>query len=536
MKFPLPIRTRFLLGLVLSSALALVGCGDSTTPEEHLANAVAFEKAGDLAAAIVEVKNVVQLQPENREARAKLGFLQLEVGEYGAALKELQRAKKFGGGDDNVERGVVRALIMTGQHEQAATELALHGNFSNYDWRLLQAQLDLQVGRFEDARDTLQSLLQERPDDNIVRSNLVGSLLQLNDFETAHQLLDEALEEDGDSAGLWVIKGQLAVLDEKYEEADKAYSKALEKEPQAYAAVLGRIVANAGLEQYDEAEALFELLPEGADGDLRVAFLRGVIAEGQERPSDAISQFRTVIQSYPDHREALQKLARLFFESGDTTQAIEYLQRLTALDPNNEVYRKQLGAAQLAAGRLDNAFDELMDMDISIENQTDANFLALLGSAYSKQGQYTEGVESLQRAYELAPDSTPIAIQLALSYLRGGDSTKASDILEETLKREPNNQTANVLLILAYSGNEPENAKSAMDSLIERQPDSALPFNRYYTLSPMKVVYSILRRFYLYAKCECNAYKRFERCMQCSATLNALESRKKVIESRKNIV
>lgn len=159
------------------------------------------------------------------------------------------------------------------------------------------------------------------------------------------------------------------------------------------------------------------------------------------------------------------------------SRAIEYLEQLSALHPGNATYRKQLGAAQLAAGRLDNAFAELSDLGVDINEQTDANLLALLGAAYTKQGKLTNGLESLQRAHELAPDSNPITVQLALGHLRSNDVEKAKSLLTQLLVEKPDHLTAQVLLILAHTQNEPEKAKSLLETLATRESSKPLALN-----------------------------------------------------------
>ena len=457
--------------------LALAACGESKTAAQYLADAAAFEQAGDKAAAILQIKNAIQLEPDNRAARSKLGYLYLEAGDFASALKELERARKFGDSDRELNQSIVKSLIMLGEHEQAATELALHGDFEDFDWQRLQAMLDLHVGRYEDARDTFRKLLDAQPGDNEVRASLVASLLQLNEVDEAKIILNDAIQANVDNAGLWIIKGQLAVIDKQYAEAVAAYTRALEINPEAYAAMLGRIVATAGLGRYAEAESLLASLPKLAKDDVRVIYLRGVVAEGKKDIAQALTHYRAVVQVFPEHRESLQRLARIHFEAGETSRAIEYLQRLTALYPGNENYKKQLGAAKLAAGHLDSAFEELRSMEIDIDAQTDANLLALLGSAYSKQGQYTEGIGSLTKALELEPESTPIAIQLALSHLRIGEAARAAEVLEQVRTREPEHQTAKVLLIFAYATADPQRAQTLLAEEIAANPNSGLPLN-----------------------------------------------------------
>ena len=468
------VRNLFAMSLLCFS---LVGCSGSKTAQQHLDDASAYEQAGDIASAILAAKNAVQLEPDNRDARLKLGYLQLGNGDYAGALKELEKVRNAGRVDDDLQRAITRSLIMLGRHEQAATELALHGDFENFEWRRLQATLDLHVGRFEDARDTYSELLKAHPEDGDLRANLVASLLQLGEVETAKNILNEAIDAETDNAGLWMIKGQLAVIDQQYEQAAEAYQRVLALRPNAYSAMLGRIVAITGLNRFDDAASLLAKLPNISKDDIRVTYIRGVVAEGKGNISEALGHYRSVIQTHPEHEQSLQKLARLHFKEGDADSSIQYLQRLTALFPNNAEYRKQLGAAQLATGRMERAFEELTALEVDIQHQTDAQLLALLGSAYAKQGQYAEGIESLARAFELQPDSTPIAIQLALSYLRAGEIKDAVAILENVYAREPSNVTAKVLLILGYAQISPAKSQTLLAEEINANPDKALPVN-----------------------------------------------------------
>ena len=96
-----------------------------------------------------------------------------------------------------------------------------------------------------------------------------------------------------------------------------------------------QIVAAAGLQEFDAAEEFLQELPEGASDDLRVIYLQGIIAEGHGNLTLATSHYRSVIQQWPDHTDSLQKLAKLHFQLGEMSRAIEYLEQLSALHPGN---------------------------------------------------------------------------------------------------------------------------------------------------------------------------------------------------------
>lgn len=290
---------------LLFSLVLFAGCGGSKSAEEHLADARVLQQAGDMAGAILEFKNAVQIDPESGDARRGLGFAHIANADYASGLKELQRARKLGVSDEQLIQSITRALITLGKNDEAATELALNGDFERYEWRYLQAMLDLRVGRLEDASEAFAKLVEEKPDDRLAQRGLIGSLLQLGEIDKAKEVLNRALIYGSQDADIWTMKGELAVKAGEYETAKLAYNEALKIDADAYTARLGQIVAAAGLQEFDAAEEFLQQLPEGASDDLRVIYLQGIIAEGHGNLTLATSHYRSVIQQWPDHTDSL---------------------------------------------------------------------------------------------------------------------------------------------------------------------------------------------------------------------------------------
>lgn len=90
------LRTAF-PRLILMVALVglypfLGGCGSGLTPEGHFERAKEYQAQGDIAAASIELKNVLQQSPHHAGARALLGALLITQGDGAGAEKELRRA------------------------------------------------------------------------------------------------------------------------------------------------------------------------------------------------------------------------------------------------------------------------------------------------------------------------------------------------------------------------------------------------------------------------------------------------------------
>ena len=146
--------------LVLS---CLLSCGEAVDPAKQLNRGRALLGSGDIATAVIELKNAVQGAPNNSEARLALGKAYLASSNFEAALKEFKRARSFGMASDDLNRNITRALISSGEMGEAATELALNIDESNSDWMTLQGLLDFNVGRYDEAKTGFERALELDP-------------------------------------------------------------------------------------------------------------------------------------------------------------------------------------------------------------------------------------------------------------------------------------------------------------------------------------------------------------------------------------
>src|SRR5689334_12633531 len=77
----------------LSVVMFLAGCARDTS--QLLAEAKQYQTKGDHRAAVVQIKNLLQQQPNNGEARYLLGLSSLALGELPSAEKEFKRAEEL---------------------------------------------------------------------------------------------------------------------------------------------------------------------------------------------------------------------------------------------------------------------------------------------------------------------------------------------------------------------------------------------------------------------------------------------------------
>ena len=75
------------------SMLLLFSCVQGVMAEDYLSEAKRHLAEGDVSSAVIQLKNTLQEDPANADARLLLGRIYLDLGDGASAEKELKRAK-----------------------------------------------------------------------------------------------------------------------------------------------------------------------------------------------------------------------------------------------------------------------------------------------------------------------------------------------------------------------------------------------------------------------------------------------------------
>src|SRR3954452_19161329 len=107
---------------LLALATFVAGCAGDR-PENLVASAKEYLAKNDTNAAIIQLKNALQKDPNLAEARFLLGRSLLQTGDALSAEKELRKALEFGYRPAEVNPSLARALVQTGQTQKVVDEL-----------------------------------------------------------------------------------------------------------------------------------------------------------------------------------------------------------------------------------------------------------------------------------------------------------------------------------------------------------------------------------------------------------------------------
>src|SRR5688500_17019987 len=103
--------------VVLTLALAAC-CEQPQDPQVLIAKAEDYRNKGNYPAAIIELKNVVQKNPDHAEARYLLGIGYLDVGDAKSAEAELRRALSLGADAAKAQPALAKSLLAQGRLQE----------------------------------------------------------------------------------------------------------------------------------------------------------------------------------------------------------------------------------------------------------------------------------------------------------------------------------------------------------------------------------------------------------------------------------
>jgi Tfp pilus assembly protein PilF len=160
-------KSKNLTGLIISVVLltgGIAGCGKSEDPQTLVSDAKRYEEKGDNSAAIIQLKNALQKNPNDPEARYLLGTIYRKTGDLQSAEKELRRALNLGIEPAKVIPDLGKTLLDLGQFQQVLDETKpLFETKNSAEISTLRGNASLALGKGEEAKELFKRALEDKP-------------------------------------------------------------------------------------------------------------------------------------------------------------------------------------------------------------------------------------------------------------------------------------------------------------------------------------------------------------------------------------
>jgi tetratricopeptide (TPR) repeat protein len=252
-------------------------------------------------------------------------------------------------------------------------------------------------------------------------------------YEEAEEAFRRVLELDPDNQAATISLAEALLSMGRLREALDGFDRVLERDPIDKAAALGRAEALRNLGRYEEAEIAFRRVLELDPDNQAATIARADALRTMGRFEEALGGFDRVLERDPDNEAATVGMARALHGMSRFEEALGGFRRALELDPDNEAATIGQAQALQGMGRHREALD---GFDRVLERDPD-NEAAALGRAEAlcDLGRYEEAEVAFRRVLDLDPDNEAAAIGRAESLRSLGSLDEASDVAGAAVAR-----------------------------------------------------------------------------------------------------
>lgn len=470
-------RTMSLTAMAAAIALgsSLAGCGKQDV-EKLLAEAKQYEQKGEHKAAVIQLKNALQKNPDDRDVRYLLGTIYLKTGDGPSAEKEIRKAVSLGMDVAQALPDLARSLSLQGQFQKVLDETQGADYKGNAALASLRGNAYLSLGKKDQARESLEQALQARPDYPEALIGLARLALSQGDVAGANRLIAQATTKNSQHVESWLFKGDLERAQSRVDEALAAYGQVLKIKPGDAAAHIARAYVEIGSGKPQEAQADIDAAKKSNPNGLLVFYTQALLDFSQKKHAAALESLQQVLRAAPEHMPSVLLAGAVQFALGSTEQAEQHLKKYLEQNPGNLYARKLLASALMKNGQTPRAIATLAPA--LKDDARDAHLYMLAGEAHMQARDFTKANEYFEKANALAPNTALVHTALGMSKLGQGENERAIAELEKAANLDAKTPQAGILLVMTHlRQKEYDKALAAVLKLEKDQPDNPIVHN-----------------------------------------------------------
>ena len=464
------------IGFVL---LGLNGCGKdkSVSEAEHLEKAKTYQSQGKYQAQVIEIKNLLQKNPNHPEANFLLGETYANLGFGVDAEKALRRAQELGIDPEKIKVPLGKSLLDQKEYKRVLNEIRpviASSPTTVAGIKALYAQAHIGLKDFEKGCELFREAKQT--DNKYVPAywGIAQCSLGFGKPIEAAEELDAALKIDEKNADTWLLRGDIWRAQKQPLESEKAYSAGLAHKPEHLMLLLSRASVRVLNNNHPGAIADIEQADKQyKDHPLSLHF-RGVMYFKDKKYAEAKNAFDRVLSVNPDYLPSILWSGMADYSLNNLEQASHAFSKYVSVVPTAPEVQAFLAITKARLGGKKEAAETLASLNKLDIN--DPQSLVMIGQAHLLTGDKQASARYLARAIEMKPDNIDPRINLVAALLQKGDKAGALSQAEEIAKKSPDDLGANAVLIAAYLENgESDKALQLIKKLEEKMGNSPIP-------------------------------------------------------------
>jgi putative PEP-CTERM system TPR-repeat lipoprotein len=463
--------------LALALAASLCACS-SEDPAALMASAKHYLQRRDFSASIIQLKNVLQKNPDNAEARYLLGVALLEQDHAAAAQIALEKALALGFSSDELQIALARATLARGQADKLLERFGsttLPAPKANAELRALVGTAHLERAQPREAGRAFEEAFKLDPSNVTAQIGAARLAAAQADPAGALSRLERALGAAPHSVPALLLKAELLAQQSKHDAAEGAYRAAIDAAPSQLAPRLSLIMHLLTVGAPEKATAEVAAMEATAPRDPRVLYAKALVLVRQQKFPAAKQVILEVLKTTPEHVPSLTLAGIAALNTGALAEAESYLREAVFNEPQALGAKRLLATTHLRMGKTDVALSELHDL---LKVSPDPSTHALAGEAYLASGNAAAAARHYEQAKALAPKDTSVRTRLGLVRFAAGEPERAIIELEAASAADAQDYQADLALIANYlRKREADRALAAVQALEAKQPENPITYN-----------------------------------------------------------
>ena len=441
--------------------LALAACSGASI-KARMDKASEYEAAGKLDAAVIELRNVLQIDERHAAARHQLGRVLHKSGDVLGAIDQFERALAQERNDErraeyalDLGRSLIAAgqpnrllLALSGISEGTPLQIAelntlravAHGQMQQTELAekmlgealqalpghlpalMLRARTSAAQGRAAEALANVRELTSRHPGDADLQALLGDLELVQGNARAAGAAWDAALAVQPTHLGALAARVRTALADGDTAAMNKALAALRKSHPRHPQTV--ELLVRAALQggRPDEARDYLAPLLKAAPNHLRVLMLAGEVEWAASSRITALAHLQKAVAQAPDVAPARELMAQMHLRAGEAEVALQVLDRLLKSDAPGAETLGLAGHARLMLG--DFAAAEKLYQRAAAANPRDKRWPAAQAAAATVRGDAARGLARLQQLAAQDPTG-PAGMALVQTLRRRGDDAGA---------------------------------------------------------------------------------------------------------------
>ncbi|NMM15522.1 MAG: PEP-CTERM system TPR-repeat protein PrsT [Rhodoferax sp.] len=466
-------NTRVALSALLLSLL-FVACGEK--PDAMLISAKDYLAKNDNKSAVIQIKNVLQSNPDQPEARYLLGSALLNSGDPVGAETELRKALDLKQPQDMVVPQLAKALLAQGHAKKLIDELArieLSQPSAKASLQMSLTSAYAMQGKPELSQTALNAALQAEPGNASALITQARQKAGLRDFDGAMAITESVIAKSPASYEAWKLKGDILLYAKNLpNDALAAYRKTIEIKPDYLAGHAAAITLLMQQGNLAEADKQIGKLKKSAPNHPQTLYLEAQSAFQKKEFKLARELVQQVLKAAPSNVLGLQLAGVVEFQLNSLPQAEIYLSQAMQAAPDLILARRALVLTHLRLGQPAKAMASLLP---GLSRATvDPELLSVAGEVYLQNGDAKKAEEYFTKAAQQNPKDAGKQTALALSHLMSGSSDTAFEELQGIAGSDAGTTADMALISVNLRRQDFDKALKAIDGLEKKQPDKPL--------------------------------------------------------------